>query len=261
MTNNGFGSSIPPMPCNVDTMPAEHPDPWSSLGRPTERIVGRDDRCRIVRNARARAQAIRRLYLVFWFIGSLLLAFLLVPLIALALSQSGQSLATSPGWPMSARRSGSASRQPSLTAGVAALLGIPLAYVLARSDVSAARKSSPRLSICRLPFRTPWPASLCLIVFGRQGVFGGPAGARRPAVLGHSRRRSSRPCCSSRSLHRERGADRFRSDRPRLEKVAALLVSARGHLCARHPAAGVARHHHRPHPDLTRARSANSARW
>ena len=62
-----------------------------------------------------------------------------------------------------------------LTTALAALLGVPLAYVLARSDFPGKDLVA---AIIDLPLAVPHTVAgiALLIVFGRQGWFGGPAG-------------------------------------------------------------------------------------
>jgi molybdate/tungstate transport system permease protein len=113
--------------------------------------------------------------LVFWFIGSLLLAFILVPLIGLATVQSAGNLARVAAMPDVRQAIWLSLLAAFLTAGVAALLGIPLAYVLARSEF---RGKEIVIAIVDLPLAVPHTVAgiALLIVFGRQGLIGGPAG-------------------------------------------------------------------------------------
>jgi len=113
--------------------------------------------------------------LVFWFIGSLLLAFILVPLIGLATVQSTGNLALVAAMPDVRLAIWLSLLAAFLTACWSALLGIPLAYVLARSEF---RGKEIVTAIVDLPLAVPHTVAgiALLIVFGRQGLIGGPAG-------------------------------------------------------------------------------------
>jgi molybdate/tungstate transport system permease protein len=113
------------------------------------------------------------LYLLCWFLGTVLVAFLVVPLIALALSQSGQSLAN-------VARMGDVRDAITLSlegallsAAVAALLGVPLAYGLARSTFPG---KSVAAALVDLPLAVPHTVAgiALLMVLGRRGVLGEP---------------------------------------------------------------------------------------
>ena len=114
------------------------------------------------------------LVLVFWLVGSLLLAFILVPLIGLATTQSGGNLARVAAMPDVRLAIWLSLAAAFLTACWAALLGIPLAYVLARSEFRGKEIIS---AIVDLPLAVPHTVAgiALLIVFGRQGLIGGPA--------------------------------------------------------------------------------------
>lgn len=114
--------------------------------------------------------------LVFWFTGSLLLAFIVVPLIGLAISQSTGHLARVAAMPDVRLAILLSLLAALLTAGCAALLGVPLAYVLARTEF---RGKEIVTAIVDLPLAVPHTVAgiALLIVFGRQGMIGGPAGA------------------------------------------------------------------------------------
>src|SRR6185437_2059946 len=76
----------------------------------------------------------RRVFLLFWLLGSLLFAFIAIPLVALGLSSSVASLGRMAAT-LDVRQSLALSVEAAfLTAGVAALIGVPLAYLLARAD-------------------------------------------------------------------------------------------------------------------------------
>ena len=115
----------------------------------------------------------RGLYLLCWFLGTILVAFLVVPLIALALSQSGQSLA-------SVARMGDVRDAIALSlegaflsAAIAALMGVPLAYGLARTTFPG---KSVVAALVDLPLAVPHTVAgiALLMVLGRQGVLGAP---------------------------------------------------------------------------------------
>ncbi len=112
---------------------------------------------------------------MFWFIGSLLLAFILVPLIGLATTQSSGNLARVAAMPDVRVAIWLSLLAAFLTAGWAALLGIPLAYVLARTEF---RGKEIVTAVVDLPLAVPHTVAgiALLIVFGRQGWIGGPAG-------------------------------------------------------------------------------------
>jgi molybdate/tungstate transport system permease protein len=113
------------------------------------------------------------LYLLCWFLGSILVAFLTVPLIALALTQSGASLASVAG--MSDVRDAIALSLEGalLSAGLAALVGVPLAYALARTAFPG---KGVVAALVDLPLAVPHTVAgiALLMVFGRQGIFGEP---------------------------------------------------------------------------------------
>ena len=113
--------------------------------------------------------------LVFWFVGSLLLAFILVPLLGLATTQSVGNLARVAAMPEVRSAIWLSLLAAFLTACWAALLGIPLAYVLARSEF---RGREVIAAIVDLPLAVPHTVAgiALLIVFGRQGLVGAAAG-------------------------------------------------------------------------------------
>ena len=113
--------------------------------------------------------------LAFWLVGSLLLAFILAPLIGLATVQSPASLARVAAMPDVRVAIGLSLLAAFLTTAWAALLGVPLAYVLARTEF---RGKEIVAAIVDLPLAVPHTGAgiALLIVFGRQGGIGGPAG-------------------------------------------------------------------------------------
>jgi molybdate/tungstate transport system permease protein len=113
--------------------------------------------------------------LLFWLLGSLLLAFVLAPLLGLALLPPVGSLVRVLGEAEIWSAVGLSLLAAFLAAGLAAVLGVPLAYVLARRafpgrDVVAA--------IVDLPLAVPHTVAgiALLFVFGRRGLFGQWAG-------------------------------------------------------------------------------------
>jgi molybdate/tungstate transport system permease protein len=126
-----------------------------------------------------RPQSARRpdtLLLFFWLIGSLLAGFILLPLIGLGATQTGASLlrvAQIPEIWQAIRLSVEASL---VTVAIAAFAGVPLAYGLARTEWPG---KSILGAIIDLPIAVPHTVSgiALLIVFGREGVLGAPAGA------------------------------------------------------------------------------------
>jgi molybdate/tungstate transport system permease protein len=113
------------------------------------------------------------LYLLCWFLGSLLLAFLTVPLLGLALTQSGASLAEVARM-ADVRDAIALSLEASfLSAAFAALLGVPLAYALARAAFPG---KGVIAALIDLPLAVPHTVAgiALLLVFGRHGIFGAP---------------------------------------------------------------------------------------
>lgn len=109
-----------------------------------------------------------------WFMGSLLLAFIIVPLLGLAISQSGGSLLKVAAMP-EVRQAIFLSIEAALIAtAVAALLGVPLAYALARGHF---RGQGLIAAIVDIPLAVPHTVAgiALLFVFGRDGILGVPA--------------------------------------------------------------------------------------
>lgn len=112
--------------------------------------------------------------LVAWFLGSLLLAFIVVPLLGLAISQSGSSLLGVAALP-EVRQAILLSVEAALLATcAAALVGVPLAYVLARMTFPG---QGIVAAIVDIPLAVPHTVAgiALLFVFGREGIFGAPA--------------------------------------------------------------------------------------
>jgi len=132
---------------------------------------------RTKRSARGRApDQSRILLLVFWLSGSALAAFIAIPLLGLAAMPSGAALVQVAAEP-SVRQAIALSLEASfLTVAFAALLGVALAYVLARLSFPG---KGVLAALLDLPLAVPHPvAGIALLsVFGRRGVLGMPAAA------------------------------------------------------------------------------------
>jgi molybdate/tungstate transport system permease protein len=132
---------------------------------------------RTERAARGRApDRSRTLLLVFWFFGSALAAFIAIPLLGLAAMPSGAALLQVAAEP-SVRQAIALSLEAAfLTVVLAALLGVPLAYVLARLSFPG---KGCLAALLDLPLAVPHPvAGIALLsVLGRRGVLGMPAAA------------------------------------------------------------------------------------
>ena len=114
-----------------------------------------------------------RLYLLFWFFGSILVAFLVVPLVALALSQSWPNFAAVARMADVDQAIALSLEGAFLSATLAALAGVPLAYALARTAFPG---KSLIAALIDLPLAVPHTVAgiALLMVFGRHGVFGEP---------------------------------------------------------------------------------------
>ena len=112
-------------------------------------------------------------YLLCWSCGGVLLAFLVIPLIALVAHESGHDLAEAAS--MADVRSAIALSLEGafLSAALAGLGGVPLAYVLARTTFPGKGLIA---ALIDLPLAVPHTvAGIALfLVFGRQGVLGEP---------------------------------------------------------------------------------------
>jgi molybdate/tungstate transport system permease protein len=113
------------------------------------------------------------LYLLCWFLGSILLAFLVIPLVALALTQSGASLAEVARMADVRDAIVLSLEAAFLSAAAAALVGVPLAYALARTAFPG---KAVIAALVDLPLAVPHTVAgiALLMVFGRQGVLGEP---------------------------------------------------------------------------------------
>jgi molybdate/tungstate transport system permease protein len=113
------------------------------------------------------------LYLLCWFLGSVLLAFLVIPLIALALTQTAASLADVARMADVREAIALSLEGAFLSAALAALAGVPLAYGLARTAFPG---KGVIAALIDLPLAVPHTVAgiALLMVFGRQGVLGEP---------------------------------------------------------------------------------------
>ena len=113
---------------------------------------------------------------LFWPLGGLFVAFIVLPLIVLGATPSPASLARVAGM-LDFRAALALSLEAAfLTAALAALLGVPLAYVLARSAFPG---KAIVAAVIDLPLAVPHTVAgiALLMVFGRSGILGAPAGA------------------------------------------------------------------------------------
>ena len=113
----------------------------------------------------------RIFFLFFWFIGGIILAFTLVPLLNLFLTQPLTAIASVAGM-QDVRASILLSMTTAIiTALLAALLGTPLAYILARRSL---RYQAVVEAIVDLPLAVPHTVAgiALLFIFGRNGPIG-----------------------------------------------------------------------------------------
>ncbi len=118
----------------------------------------------------------RTVYLVFWLLGTVLLAIIVLPLLRLALQPSLKNLAAAID-DIEVREALWLSVAGAFCAAVfSALFGVPLGYVLARS---AFRGRGLIGAIVDLPLSVPHTVAgiALLMVFGRRGIIGEPADA------------------------------------------------------------------------------------
>jgi molybdate/tungstate transport system permease protein len=116
------------------------------------------------------------LLLLFWLLGLVLLAFIVLPLVALAARQTGADLARVAGM-IEVQQAILLSVEGSILATLlAGLVGVPLAYLLARAEFPGKAVVS---AIVDIPLSVPHPVAgiALLMVFGRQGVLGEAADA------------------------------------------------------------------------------------
>ncbi|MDA8426770.1 MAG: ABC transporter permease [Treponema sp.] len=117
----------------------------------------------------------RGLHFIFSAAGGLLLAFLLVPLLRMYAAQTPAGLAKVAASPDVRAAIGLSLEAAFLTAAIAALLGIPLAYMLSRSRFPGKGIVE---ALVDLPLAIPHTVVgiALLFVFGRKGLVGEPAG-------------------------------------------------------------------------------------
>lgn len=114
------------------------------------------------------------MFLSCWLVGSILIAFVIVPLLELA----GQPSLTTLGGALHdvelRQAIGLSLTAAFMTAVLAGVLGVPLAYALARST---ARAKSVIAALIDLPLAVPHTVAgiALLMAFGRRGIFGAPA--------------------------------------------------------------------------------------
>jgi molybdate/tungstate transport system permease protein len=116
------------------------------------------------------------LHLVFWLLGGVLLAIVVLPLVRLAAEPSFQSLAAAARDVEVVDALWLSVLGALLAALVSALLGVPLAYILARGRFPGRGVVA---AIVDLPLSVPHTVAgiALLMVFGRRGIIGGPAEA------------------------------------------------------------------------------------
>jgi len=116
------------------------------------------------------------LFLAFWLLGSLVLAFILVPLLALVAAPGLTGLLQAAALPDVRAAIGLSLGAALVTAAFAAVFGVPLAYVLARSAFPGKGVVE---AIVDLPLTVPHTVAgiALLLAFGRNGAFGEPAAA------------------------------------------------------------------------------------
>lgn len=118
----------------------------------------------------------RALVLVFWLFGGVLVAFIAIPLLGLAAMQSGATLLRVAAKPSIEEAIALSLEAALLTVAAAALLGVPLAYGLARGAFPG---KGFLAALVDVPLAVPHTvAGIALLsVFGRRGVLGAPAEA------------------------------------------------------------------------------------
>jgi len=118
----------------------------------------------------------RGAYLVAWLLASVLLAFILLPLLDLAVNQTRAGLARVAGSMDALDAVRLSVEGAGLATLAAALFGVPLAYGLARNEFRAKGLVSALVDI---PLAVPHTVAgiALLFVFGRQGIVGAPASA------------------------------------------------------------------------------------
>jgi molybdate/tungstate transport system permease protein len=111
-----------------------------------------------------------------WFLGSLLLAFIVLPLIGLLTTQSDVTLMQAARMPDVWQAIALSLEGAFLSATLAALIGVPFAYVLARTSFFAKNFIA---AVIDVPLAVPHTVAgiALLIIFGRRGILGEPAEA------------------------------------------------------------------------------------
>ena len=118
----------------------------------------------------------RGVFLLSWLLGGLLGAFIVVPLLALAGTPSAADLAHAAASADLWRALRLSLEAAFLTALIAGLAGVPLAYLLARADFPGRGVVA---AIIDLPLAVPHTVAgiALLLVLGREGIIGAPAAA------------------------------------------------------------------------------------
>lgn len=114
--------------------------------------------------------------LVFWLLGSVLVGFVLVPLIGLAFSESPRALSRVAAMPEARAAIATSLSAAAITAMLAGAFGVPLAWLLARAAFPG---RAVLAAIIDLPLAVPHTVAgiALLLVLGRHGVLGAPATA------------------------------------------------------------------------------------
>ena len=149
------------------------------------------------------------LLLLFWLIGTLLVGFIVLPLIGLAATQTGASLARVASMAEVRRAIALSVEAAIITVVIAAVAGVPLAYALAHTQWPGKGVVG---AIIDLPIAVPHTVSgiALLIVLGRDGILGAPAQSLLGnAILGDDRRYRRRDAVRVGTLRRERRPHRL----------------------------------------------------
>ena len=116
------------------------------------------------------------LFLAFWLLGSLVLAFIVVPLLSLVAAPGLPGLLRAAAMPDVRAAIALSLGAAAVAALIAAAFGVPLAYVLARSAFPGKGVVE---AVVDLPLTVPHTVAgiALLLAFGREGVLGEPAAA------------------------------------------------------------------------------------
>lgn len=116
----------------------------------------------------------RGLLLLCWFLGSLLLGFVILPLAKLGLTPSASELVRAAGMAEVREALAVSLEAAFLTAAIAAIAGVPLAYLLVRGSFPG---KAVVAALIDLPLAVPHTVAgmALLMVLGRQGILGAPA--------------------------------------------------------------------------------------